>query len=317
MTQQCAVYARYSSDIQRSTSIDDQLRKCLDYASKAGWNVNPLHVYIDEGISGMGSDRPGYRALLEAARAKPREFGIVLVDDTSRLSRSLAEVMHLQEFFAFECIRLIAVSQGIDSEHEQAELLFTIHGLVDSLYVRELAKKTHRGLEGLALKALHTGGRCLGYRSIECKGGHRLVVDDHEAELVRYIFALYARGLSFKRIATRLTGEGIPTPRTGRKLTARTWPHTGVREILRRELYLGFLICNKRHFLKRPGTNQRISRLRPESEWIRVSVPELQIVSTELWNTVQARLRDHTQKYDRRHPGFERLSRHHIGTESK
>ncbi|SPE31337.1 hypothetical protein SBA5_880005 [Candidatus Sulfotelmatomonas gaucii] len=142
-----------------------------------------------------------------------------------------------------------------------------------------------------------------------CEGGYRRVIEDREAELVRHIFSLYAQGLSFKRIAKQLTNEGIPTPRTRRTPVAKAWPHTGIREILRRELYLGVLIWNKRRFLKRPGTNQRISRMRPESEWIRVNVPKLQIVSTELWNTVQARLQDHKLVFDRRHPGLERLSR--------
>ncbi len=66
----------------------------------------------------------------------------------------------------FAGIRLIAVSQGIDSDNEQAHVLVTVHGMVDSLYVKELAKKTHRGLEGRVLRGQHTGGRCYGYDSV-------------------------------------------------------------------------------------------------------------------------------------------------------
>jgi hypothetical protein len=217
--------------------------------------------------------------------------------------------MNVQQRLAFQGVRLIAVSQGIDSSHEQAELLFAIHGLVDSLYVRELAKKTHRGLEGLALKALHTGGRCLGYRSVACEGGYRLTVDDEEAKVVRYIFRLYGQGLSFKKIARQLTHEQVPTMRTARNPDSTGWPHTGIREILRRELYSGQLIWNKRRFVKSPGTNRRVSRLKPESEWIRVSVPELRIVSTELWAEVQRRLVRNSELFNKRTPGFERVSR--------
>jgi len=181
----CAIYARYSSEQQRPASIGDQIRKCCEYAERNGWRVDPCHIYTDEALSGVGSDRPGFSALLRAALAHPRSFDVILVDDTSRLSRSLVEAVKLQQQMTFEGIRIVAVSQGIDSLHEQAELLFAIHGIVDSLYVKEIALKTHRGLEGLALKGLHTGGRCYGYRAVKVAQGFRLEVVPDEAKIVQ------------------------------------------------------------------------------------------------------------------------------------
>jgi hypothetical protein len=61
---------------------------------------------------------------------------------------------------------MVFVSQGIDTDSEQAEVLIATHGIVDSLYIKQLGKKTHRGVEGRALQGLHTGGRCFGYRSV-------------------------------------------------------------------------------------------------------------------------------------------------------
>ncbi len=306
---QCAVYARYSSDQQRPTSIDDQLRKCLEYARQQGWVVDPGDIYTDEALSGVGADRVGYRTMLQRVFQKPRRIATILVDDTSRLSRSLPEVVHLQQRLTFEGIRLIAISQGIDSAHEQAEVLFAIHGIVDSLYVKELAKKTHRGLEGLALRGLHTGGRCLGYRTVSADGAFKLVVDPEEAATVRYIFQLYADGLSLKKVARQLTAEGYRPPRTSRSGNIIAWPHTGIREMLRRELYVGVLIWNRRKFIKNHGTNKRVSRLRPESEWIRVQVPALRIVPEALWLQVQQRLRESTNEFDRRNGKQPRLTR--------
>jgi site-specific DNA recombinase len=154
----CAAYARFSSDNQREASINDQLRKCREYAEGKGWNVLLEHVYLDEAVSGAGTDRPGLNRLLDVAFAKgKRAFDVILVDDTSRLSRSLADSVRISERLKFEGIRLVAVSQGIDSHDEQSDVMMTVHSLVDSLYIKELAKKTHRGLEGLALQGLHTG----------------------------------------------------------------------------------------------------------------------------------------------------------------
>jgi DNA invertase Pin-like site-specific DNA recombinase len=87
---------------------------------------------------------------------------VILVDDTSRISRSLADTVRLREDLNFTGIRFVAVSQGIDSDDEQADVMMTVHGLVDSLYIKELAKKTHRGLEGLALKGFIPEAAVLG-----------------------------------------------------------------------------------------------------------------------------------------------------------
>lgn len=302
----CAIYARYSSEQQRPASIGDQIRKCSEYAERSGWTIKTTHIYTDEAQSGVGSDRPGLKALLNAAFTRPHPFEIVLVDDTSRLSRSLVEVVQIQQRMAFEGLRIVAVSQGIDSLHEQAEVLFAIHGIVDSLYVKELAKKTHRGLEGLALKGLHTGGRCYGYRTVQTSQGYRLEIVPEEADVVRHIFELYASGLSLKKTAARLMTERIPRPRTAKSTAKLVWVFTCVREMLRRDLYRGRIVWNKRRYIKNPGTNKRVSRPRPESEWIVFERPELRIVSEDLWKKVQKRIRER-----------ENIAKQHIGRRKK
>ena len=170
MTLRCAAYARYSSDLQSPRSIEDQLRICREYAHSHGFAFLEEHVYADEALSGVGADRPGLGRLLAAALSPSRPFDIILLDDSSRLARNTKDALTFFERLNFAGIRLIAVSQGIDSDNEQAHVLVTVHGMVDSLYVKELAKKTHRGLEGLMLPGQHTGGRCFGYDSVPVSG---------------------------------------------------------------------------------------------------------------------------------------------------
>ncbi|MFO0364935.1 MAG: recombinase family protein, partial [Acidobacteriota bacterium] len=152
MKSSCAAYARFSSDRQSTASIDDQLRMCRDYAERQGWVVNEAHVYRDEALSGAGIDRPGLTKLLEASSSSERPFDILLIDDTSRLSRNLSDAVRIVEMLRFRGFRVVSVSQGIDSQNDQSDVLMTVHGLVDSLYIKELGKKTHRGLEGRALQ---------------------------------------------------------------------------------------------------------------------------------------------------------------------
>jgi len=194
---QCAAYARYSSDNQREASIIDQLRKCREYAEARGWIILTEHVYVDEAVSGAGIDRPGLNRLLNVAfQYGAHAFDAILVDDTSRLSRSLADTVRITERLKFEGIRLVAVSQGIDSHDEQSDVMMTVHSLVDSLYIKELAKKTHRGLEGLALQGLHTGGKCFGYKIVEV-GNSRKRYEIHPEETL--IVKKYLRWLRAAR----------------------------------------------------------------------------------------------------------------------
>lgn len=88
----CAIYARYSSDMQRESSIDDQIRKCKEYAAKQGWIVLEKHIFFDQAISGSKfEERASLQRLLAAAEQRPRPFDVLLMDDTSRLARYLED----------------------------------------------------------------------------------------------------------------------------------------------------------------------------------------------------------------------------------
>jgi site-specific DNA recombinase len=172
------------------------------------------HIYSDEAIAATSMAREGLQRLLAAASAIDRAFDCILIDDTSRLTRKLADALNLYEKLTFAGVRLVAVSQGVDSESSQAELLIGVHGLIDAVYWRELAQKTHRGMQGLALRGLHTGGRCFGYSSARAEDGSaRLEINSEEAEIINRIFRLYAdSAYSMKRIAHTLNTEGALSP---------------------------------------------------------------------------------------------------------
>ena len=54
-TMRVALYARYSTDLQRETSLEDQLRVCREFAERQGWQVLPGHVYTDAALTGAES----------------------------------------------------------------------------------------------------------------------------------------------------------------------------------------------------------------------------------------------------------------------
>ena len=286
-----AIYARISTEMQSRASLADQIRKCRQYAEVHGLEIVEEHIYREEALSGVGADRPALKRMLQLALSVAPPFTAILVDDTSRLSRTTEDALSIFKRLNFAGVQLIAVSQGISSDDEQSEMLVTVHGLVDSLYVRELAKKTHRGMEGLALRGLHTGGRIFGYETLSLGegAGKRLVVDPREAAIVKRIFELSACGHSLKSITRKLNAEHVRSPRPREDRVGGEWCPTAIREMLKNELYIGNVIWNRSKFVKVPGTNKRQRRARPESEWLRSSNPELAIVHADLWRAVRER----------------------------
>jgi site-specific DNA recombinase len=296
----CAIYARFSSDRQSPTSISDQIRKCRDYAARQpSWFVLDQHIYSDEAISGASTEREGLQKLLAAAGAPSRPFDCILIDDTSRLTRKLADALNLYERLTFAGVRLVAVSQGVDSESSQAELLIGVHGLIDAVYWRELGQKTHRGMQGLALRGFHTGGRCFGYKSVKLKDSSaRLEIDRAEAEIINRIYRLYAEsGYSMKRIAHTLNTEGVLAPQPQKGRFSRSWCVSSVRHILLNTRYAGKTTWNTRRKIRVPGTGKRVFRPRPRTEWVISETPHLRIVTDELATAVRRRLQTVKQMF--------------------
>src|SRR5688572_14760247 len=82
-----AIYARYSTDKQSGASVDDQFRVCERIAERHSFAV--VAKFSDAAISGGTTRRPGYQAMLVAARN--HNFEVIIAEDTSRLWRLLAE----------------------------------------------------------------------------------------------------------------------------------------------------------------------------------------------------------------------------------
>ena len=307
----CAVYARYSSEKQNPLSVDQQIRKCREFADPHNMRILDEYIFADEAITGATDDRPGLRALLSAARETPRPFDCILIDDTSRLSRRHADSLRIHDELRFLGIRVVFVAQGIDTNSEQSGVLVGVHGIVDELYLKELAKRTFRGLEQLALNGLHTGGRVFGYCRVPIESsterdshgrpviaGVRLEVDPKQATTVQKIFERYAAGDSLKRIAIDLNDEGILSPQPQKGRVSRSWCPSSVRHILWNDRYRGLVIWAKTRKLRSPFTGKRIYRPRPQSEWRRREIPEQRIVSDELWAATRRRIEIIERLYD-------------------
>src|SRR5690606_33616128 len=259
-TVKVAAYARYSSDAQREASLEDQLRNCRQYAARMGW-PEPV-VYTDAAVSGARNDRPGYLRLLADA---PR-FDVILVDDLTRLSRDSVEATKATRRLTFAGVRVIGVSDGLDTGRKGHKAEVGLRGLMGELYLDDLREKTHRGLMGRALDGASAGGLPYGYRVSAT--GQREIRED-QAEIVRRIYAEYLAGRSPREIVAGLNRDRVPSPR------GRTWAASAVAGDVRRgigilanPIYAGRQVWNRSRWVKHPDTGRRVRQERPQSEWV-------------------------------------------------
>ena len=130
----CAIYARYSSDLQSPLSIEDQLRLCERYAERDGLTV--VARYTDAAISGASIvGRTGYQHLVAEALSPARPFDVVVVEDLSRLTREIGETDTLYRRLRFRGVHLVGVSDGIDTRRKGAAMQIGIKGLMNALYL--------------------------------------------------------------------------------------------------------------------------------------------------------------------------------------
>jgi site-specific DNA recombinase len=291
-----AAYARYSSDRQSESSVEDQLRRLHAFAAARGRTIDPKLIFTDHAISGASTARPAFESLM--ALVKARAIDVLLVEDTSRLSRDNADALNLYKTFTFYGVQLVAISDGIDSSSKGAKLAYSVKALMSDLYLEDLRDKTLRGMEGRAHTGLSTGGLPFGYRSVPMPGhdprtpaGFRVEIVEDAAKVVRRIFKDWINGGSFNSIAKALNEEGIASPRDKTMHKRKSgWAGSSIRAMLLNEKYAGVWTFNERRWIKVPGTNKRVPQWKDPSEVIRYERPHLAIVDEETWQRAKTRL---------------------------
>ena len=277
------LYARFSTDSQSQNSIEDQLRAGRERAAREGWPIVATHA--DEGISGATPVglRAGGKAMLADALAE--RFNVLIVEGLDRLSRDLAEQEHTVKRMEHRGVRIIGTADGYDSLAAGRKVMRIARGLVNELFLDDLRKKTHRGLQGQFERGMAAGGRTYGYTSVPVQGGRRIVINEEQAQHVRWIFEQVAAGATLRSIVYDLNKRGVPSPRgAGWAASALVGSPVMGDGILNNEIYVGRLVWNRRQWLKDPDTGKRQSVPRPRSEWVEREQPDLRIIPDELWS---------------------------------
>ncbi len=299
MTIAAAVYARKSTDqtgVQdEDRSVTRQVENGRAFAARQGWTVVDQHVFVDDGVSGAEfAARPGFLRLMNALKPRP-PFGALIMSEESRLGREAIETAYALKQHVQAGVRVFFYLEGrertLDSPTDK--IMLSLTAFADELERERARQRTHDAMLRLARAGRVTGGRVFGYRNVEVPGpdgGRSHVVREvaeAEAAVVRRIFDLSESSSGFTRVSKLLNAEHAVSPRPQQERPA-GWSPSTVRDVLIRELYRGEVVWNKTR--KRNAWGQTDPSNRPESEWLRVPVPELRIVTDEQWTAVQARL---------------------------
>lgn len=287
-----AIYARYSSDKQKDASIADQFYNCERMADRLSFMV--VARFEDRAITGTSRIRPGYQLMLDAAQRG--DFDVLVVDDLSRLCRDSIEQQQLIREFKYRNQRIIAISDGFDSNDKSYKIQAGVRGIVNDIYIDDLRAKTHRGMSGKARAGKSTGGGVYGYRRKPVYDATRLdefgrplvievdrEIDPEQAKWVAQIFEWYVAGHPPMWIADKLNALGVPSPRGG------TWARSAIygdmkrdTGLLNNQLYIGKAVWNRREWVKTPeGKRRPVSR--GMGDHVVVERPDLRIITDELW----------------------------------
>ena len=290
-----ALYCRLSRDDNmdsESNSIQNQ-RKILQKAAKDKGYTDTI-FFVDDGITGTTMKRPGFQKMLNAIEAG--YIAAVFVKDLSRLGRNYIEVGKLtEEFFPLHDIRLVAVSDGVDSDEGEDD--FTpFKNIMNEYYAKDISKKRRivnkmKGNAGVPLSPPP-------YGYIKNPDDPRFwIVEPEASEVVRRIYRMALEGYGLAETAARLAADGVVNPtyywrsrgtsRGGSKSTVEPtkWGHTTVKKILTLQEYCGDVI-NFKSYSKSYKMKKRIENPE-ENRAIFLNVHEA-IIDRQTWEKVQA-----------------------------
>ena len=279
-----ALYLRVSTEEQAENySIPSQKERLEAFAKSQDWGIYDL--YIDDGYSGKDMDRPAVKRLLKDAREK--KFDIVAVYRLDRFSRRAVDLLKaVEEIFEPNRVALKSATEPFDTSTIAGRMMLTMLVAFAQFERESISERVKTNM----LHKANGGEWCgaymapFGYRNENKK----LYIVEHEATIVRQIFEKYNSGVGLRSIALALNESGRYT-RQGYQ-----WLHPRIRQILINPIYAGYMVWNR---TERKGKKQFY---RPRKEWVLVNGEHEPIISKDLFNAVQDRMKgkNHTSPRD-------------------
>lgn len=309
-----ALYLRLSLEDEgekdESNSISNQRKQIYEYIHHdSELSRYEAMEFSDDGYSGTNMNRPGMQKLLKEVKAN--NIQCIIVKDMSRFSRDYIEMgTYLNQIFPFMGIRFIAINDHYDSrEHHGStiEIDTAFQTLLYDLYSKDVSVKVKASFENKCANGEYVFGQVpFGYeKSKEVK--NTVIVNEKEAEIVRYIFSLAVQGKTSTQIARQLYEENVPTITQMRnpkkKYTdgkVHSWSENAIRKILNNRFYLGEMAYGKT-VRKSVGSQNGIAV--PKEDWKVIRDHHEALISEEIYEQVSSfKLGYSTKRNREKHP---------------
>ena len=272
-----ATYRRVSTQEQatENTSLASQEGQLTAYCQMQRWVV--INDYVDPGFTGKNGDRPGLKQL--RADARKGLFDMVVVCKLDRLARNLRLLMEIESELNEYHVSLTSIKESVDTSNGTGKMIFQLLGVVAEWERETIIERTRNGrIQRYKEGCWACGKPPFGY-SYD-KISRKLIINEEQAKIVRFIFDGYISGKSLTTMNQILDDKRIPTIR-GKE---RGWIDAGIRCILINPIYKGILIVNRKCHI----TN--INKLDLDKVIV-IKVPA--IVSESVWNLAQSHLESH------------------------
>lgn len=275
-----AVYARYSTDAQKETSIDDQIRTCEEVAKRYGWQLSRSLIFADDAITGAAKathKREQYHALQTAIKA--RQVDVIICDQQCRLARSARESLNFFDELKVNGVRLLT-ADGFDSLQTTAQLLFGMKSVFAEFFLDETRHRVLRGMVGEFERGAMVTAVPYGYEvdaERSSKEGRSLwKIHSVHSQVVKEIFEWRRMGKSLSQIAAELNRRQVATPQPSRASGLTFWRQSGVCRILQNPIYKGL------YEVRFAGENGR------EGSVAQRFMPELTLIEEPAWRMCQS-----------------------------
>ena len=307
-----ASYSRYSSDLQDEASIETQQEKCRDAAVRDDKSIAPELEFFDKAISGTKLDRDGLNALLAAAEAG--QFNTLYFFSLSRLAReSIITMPILKRLVYVNHVRVISVTEGMDSDRDGWEMMAQILAMQHERYIKELSAFVFDGQETAIKNGFSVGDFCFGFGTVPVEGSEKTrrgrhprprmiyVIDPTTAKWVLLIFHWFVVERRGQRwIARELNRQGAPKDH---RATTKEWRHQQVSKLLANRKYIGIWPWGELKNVRDPATGDVAQEERPAEEsekWTR-HFPHLRVIDDGTFAAAQKLLEANKEKFAYRH----------------
>lgn len=260
-------------------SINAQITQLKEYCSFQGYKV--VDVYADRGISGKSMNRPELQRMLKDS--KEGKLDCVMVYKTSRLARNTSDLLTIVEGLHKQNVEFFSLSENMKFDSNSGKLLLQILASFSEFERNNIAEGAFMGQLRRSQEGYYQGNLPLAYDKIP-DSKHELMINQHEANIVKYIFESYATGHGYRKIANALNHKGYVTKK------GNPFSISAVTYILSNPFYIG-----KIQFAKYKDWNDK-RRKGLNDKPVIAEGKHTPIISQSLWDKVQARKKQVSEK---------------------